>query len=444
MGAAMAVLGLAPADDGDLSDLAKAAAAAESGKPQRKDNRKRNSLVTDIIDFSENKEDMVELCKKIEKPLNDKRKKMPDWTKEDPRHMREAKCAEEIACGNMRVLRNQIIGHFAMVNKNFAGGWLGDALLHICVREGYYAMVEFMINPKNRSMFDNTALNIDVENDKWRSPLHVAFTPPSATFMAVKYGFDENTGMPNEEQPTGLQNVHTDWVHVGKEKERFEIIKILIAEGADVNKQDFHEYTPLHYASMLGWVDAVRLLIEKGATIDAINFQGQNALMVAAEFNNANVVEVLLEETEIALEARNVDGETALCIAIHRGHVELVRMLCEFGADTNTQSFRKLTPLKYAAQLNNLQMCNILLDYKAQRRKSAINMLKDDCKLAVVRRLEDERVAAKEAAELEQKAGRTGLTATVGSQYSCFQTYNFVPCRPLSCQSAFILDPADL
>ena len=107
----------------------------------------------------------------------------------------------------MRVLRNQIIGHFAMVkqplvirhnrttfsyhlslststaattivaatavtisivsssnthhhrhhrthswqvNKNFAGGWLGDALLHICCREGYYAMVEFMINPKNR------------------------------------------------------------------------------------------------------------------------------------------------------------------------------------------------------------------------------------------------------------------------------------------------------
>ena len=62
---------------------------------------------------------------------------------------------------------------------------------------------------------------------------------------------------------------------------------------------------------MLGWVDAARLLIEKGATIglsrmlcanqfpvihltqplthpasDAINFQGQNALMVAAEFNN--------------------------------------------------------------------------------------------------------------------------------------------------------------
>ena len=47
---------LGPADEGDLADLAKAAEAAETGKPQRKDNRKRNSLVTDIIDFSENKE----------------------------------------------------------------------------------------------------------------------------------------------------------------------------------------------------------------------------------------------------------------------------------------------------------------------------------------------------------------------------------------------------
>jgi len=148
MGAVAAVLGLGPADEQDLAELAKAAEAAEAGKPQRKDNRKRNSLVTDIIDFAENRTDMATLCKRIEKPLNDKRKKMPDWTKEDPRHMREAKCAEEIACGNMRTLRNQIITHFAMVNKNYAGGWGGDALLHICCREGYYVMVEFMINPK--------------------------------------------------------------------------------------------------------------------------------------------------------------------------------------------------------------------------------------------------------------------------------------------------------
>jgi hypothetical protein len=29
--------------------------------------------------------------------------------------------------------------------------------------------------------------------------------------MAVKYGFDEHTGMPNEEQPDGLQNVRLEF-----------------------------------------------------------------------------------------------------------------------------------------------------------------------------------------------------------------------------------------
>ena len=71
----MAVLGLAPADDDDIAELARAAEAAD-GKPARKDNRKRNSLVGDLIDFTENREDMAALAKKVEKPLNDKRKKV--------------------------------------------------------------------------------------------------------------------------------------------------------------------------------------------------------------------------------------------------------------------------------------------------------------------------------------------------------------------------------
>ena len=107
-------------------------------------------------------------------------------------------------------------------------------------------------------------------------------------------------------------------------------MRLLIEKGATIGKLEWwfgHRLTisptscsPLHtYTSTR----------TRARPSDAINFQGQNALMVAAEFNNANVIEVLLEETEIALEARNVDGETALCIAIHRGHVELVRMLCE-------------------------------------------------------------------------------------------------------------------
>ena len=43
-----------------------------------------------------------------------------------------------------------------------------------------------MTNPKNYSMFDTTQLDYNVENGKWRTPLHVAFTPPHETFCARK------------------------------------------------------------------------------------------------------------------------------------------------------------------------------------------------------------------------------------------------------------------
>ncbi|KAH8078543.1 hypothetical protein JL720_9741 [Aureococcus anophagefferens] len=95
----------------------KKGAAVESKKEDEKelrlDNRKRNSLVFAVT----------------------------DWT------------AESIALGNFRELREIIIGHFAQVNKRY-GAWDNDTLLHIVCREGYLRMVEFMVDPKNVSQFD--------------------------------------------------------------------------------------------------------------------------------------------------------------------------------------------------------------------------------------------------------------------------------------------------
>ena len=39
---------------------------------------------------------------------------------------------------------------------------------------------------------------------------------------------------------------------------------------ADVNKLDFHNYSPLHYAVIWGWDDIVEYLVEKGADIEQL------------------------------------------------------------------------------------------------------------------------------------------------------------------------------
>lgn len=42
-----------------------------------------------------------------------KKESLPDWTKQDPRTMRQAKIAEDVAGGNMRVVREQVTTHRA-------------------------------------------------------------------------------------------------------------------------------------------------------------------------------------------------------------------------------------------------------------------------------------------------------------------------------------------
>ena len=187
-----------------------------------------------------------------------------------------------------------MIGHFTTINRPYTAHWEGDTLLHIVCREGYAYMVEFMFNPKNRSIFDTTQLVVDVENAKWRTPLHLAFTPPSATFSAARWGGLRPDGVPKSERPEEIQ-IDSDWIKPGNENHRKEIVKILVEEGADVNKLDFHNYSPLYYAVIWGWTEICEYLVEKGADIEQIDIVGDNCLMLACKHNHLDVVEYLVE-----------------------------------------------------------------------------------------------------------------------------------------------------
>jgi ankyrin repeat protein len=73
-----------------------------------------------------------------------------------------------------------------------------------------------------------------------------------------------------------------------------EIAKLLIDKGADVNKPG---WTPLHYAASKGNVQMIRLLLEENAYIDAASPNGTTPLMMAAGYSaNPLACKVLLEE----------------------------------------------------------------------------------------------------------------------------------------------------
>ena len=81
-----------------------------------------------------------------------------------------------------------------------------------------------------------------------------------------------------------------------------------------------------------GDVQDVRNLLDQGADIDARNRHGQTALMLAAHAGHREVVAVLVAH-RANLNTTGKYGLSALMLALVAGHVEVARLLADAGTD---------------------------------------------------------------------------------------------------------------
>lgn len=62
--------------------------------------------------------------------------------------------------------------------------------------------------------------------------------------------------------------------------------------GADKEARDIDHYTPLLTAAEFGRTHCLKILLERGASIEVQNKDRKNALFLAAECNHPQIVEV--------------------------------------------------------------------------------------------------------------------------------------------------------
>ena len=105
------------------------------------------------------------------------------------------------------------------------------------------------------------------------------------------------------------------------------MVGALIRAGADPDQRDRGLATALMAAC--GRDDSeeiVRLLLDSGASVNALDDRGTTALMIAAGAGNVSVVQRLLESgANVNLETRS--GRTARIAASENGHREVVELL---------------------------------------------------------------------------------------------------------------------
>ena len=142
----------------------------------------------------------------------------------------------------------------------------------------------------------------------------------------------------------------------------------LIIRGQSLDLKDSHGRTPLSWAAYHGHEAVVKLLVEKGAELEAKDHEdGRTPLSWAAEQGHEAVVKLLVEKGA-ELEAKDKRyGRTPLSWAALKGHEAVVKLLVEKGAELEAKDHEDgRTPLSWAAEQGHEAVVKLLVEKGAE------------------------------------------------------------------------------
>jgi ankyrin repeat protein len=138
-------------------------------------------------------------------------------------------------------------------------------------------------------------------------------------------------------------------------------VQILLEKGASVNALTTDNETPLHLACKCGDLKTVALLIEKGASVNALKTDNETPLHLASRFGYLETVELLIDKGA-SVNALKTDNETPLHLASERGDLKTVELLIEKGSSVNAPATDNETPLHLASKRGDLKTVALLIE----------------------------------------------------------------------------------
>ena len=145
---------------------------------------------------------------------------------------------------------------------------------------------------------------------------------------------------------------------------QIEIMRLLLAAGADITIGDNENSGPLHNAAVGGSVEAVALLIASGADVNTRDDNGMVPLLYALNYSHPDVARLLIERGADPA-ASSPRGTTAVHYAVIRGLEGMIAGLADAGADIDAQNGEGSTPLITAVEWGNLDGVRKLLELGA-------------------------------------------------------------------------------
>ncbi|KDR83616.1 hypothetical protein GALMADRAFT_235902 [Galerina marginata CBS 339.88] len=161
------------------------------------------------------------------------------------------------------------------------------------------------------------------------------------------------------------------------------LVKRLI-QRTDMRNPDTapRRYTSLAWAAVLGHEETFEFLLSAGHDDEELSKDSENntILMLLADQKpisslsksedntgaNLRMARMYFDRYSWILDWSNVQGKTALHIAALKGNEELVRMLCDLGADFDLSDNKGNTPLHYASSWGHVPTVQLLIERGCQ------------------------------------------------------------------------------
>lgn len=231
--------------------------------------------------------------------------------------------------------------------------------------------------------------------DKLYTPLLFACVEKNKTIvkLLLEHGADPNLASP-------YQGVPFKPIHLAIGKDQLDIVKLLVQAGLNLNDNEFQlplslaieekkvpifdyllaaganvnakgssrgpeklQFQPLIAAIHFKDTNSVLKLISAGANVNT-TFDGWSALQYAVNGGTSEMVKALCEKGAEVNYRTPGKYFTALILSVIRKPISLdiMRILCEYGADTNIRTYQNQTAYSYAQQIDDEAIMNEVMN----------------------------------------------------------------------------------
>jgi ankyrin repeat protein len=142
---------------------------------------------------------------------------------------------------------------------------------------------------------------------------------------------------------------------------RIDAVNLLLQRGADPNTKGLGGATALMTAAC--WPEAIKPLLARGADVNAVSvLKADSTLIWAAQYGSVESVKILLA-AGAKVNYANTMGETALLRAAEANYPEVIQLLLDAKAEINCQAKNGSTPLSMAVSNKQPEALSLILQH---------------------------------------------------------------------------------